>query len=115
MAGDVVAFGSHHRGTAIRKINPGHWEVRCVDATANMCLSCCYLQCWSAELSDEEPLAWQDVALTENASVLDKAERMPATADEALDALDGKFEDIEAMMESKAVKHYLEIKRWESN
>lgn len=58
---------------------------------------------------------WQDAALTENASVLDKAERMPAIVDDALDALDGKFEDIEAMMESKVIKHYLEIKRWESN
>lgn len=40
---------------------------------------------------------------------------MPAIVDDALDALDGKFEDIEAMMESKVIKHYLEIKRWESN
>lgn len=116
LAGDVVAFGSHHRGTAIRKINPGHWEVRCVDATANMYLSLAAI--FSAGLlgyQNEEPLVWQDAALTENASVLEKAERMPATVDESLDALDEKFENIEAMMESKVVKHYLEIKRWESN
>ncbi|EYE92832.1 uncharacterized protein EURHEDRAFT_415218, partial [Aspergillus ruber CBS 135680] len=40
---------------------------------------------------------------------------MPTTVDDALNALDGKFEDIEAMVESKVVKHYLGIKRWESN
>lgn len=115
LAGDIVAYGSHHRGTAIRKMNPRHWEVRCVDAAANMYLSLAAI--FSAGLlgyENKEPLVWKDAAITENASVLENAERMPATVDDALDALDGKFEELESMMESMVVKHYSEIKRWES-
>jgi glutamine synthetase len=116
LAGDVVGWGSHHRETAIRKINPGHWEIRCIDATANMYLSlAAILSAGLLGYQTEEPLGWPDMALTRNATRWPKLAPLPQTVDHALDSLHEIFEELESIMESKVVQHYLDIKRWESN
>ncbi|OQE16323.1 hypothetical protein PENFLA_c028G01663 [Penicillium flavigenum] len=115
LAGDTVAWGTHHREAPLRKVNPGHWEIRCVDATANMYLSlAAILSAGLLGYQNGEPLVWVDMGLTENASLWSKSARLPQTLDKSLDCLNGEFQELESMMESKVIQHYLKIKRWES-
>ena len=37
--GTWVAWGTQNRETPLRKVSPGHWELRCLDATGNMYMS----------------------------------------------------------------------------
>ncbi|KAI9935119.1 hypothetical protein ASPWEDRAFT_175841 [Aspergillus wentii DTO 134E9] len=113
--GDAVAWGTHQRRAPIRRMNPGHWEIRCVDASANMYIALAAI-CGAGLLGyeNDEPLIWPDTALDEHAAALDTAEKLPRTIDESLDALEGRVEDLQGMMESKIVRHYLELKRYEA-
>lgn len=113
-AGEHIAWGTHARQTTIRKMNPGHWELRCVDSTANMYLSLASV--FSAGLlgyQAEEALVWPDMALESREKLAAESERMPHSVDSALSCLDGISEELQSMMESSVVQHYLEMKRWE--
>lgn len=66
MGGEYVAWGTEDRRVPIRKISPGHWELRCVDATANMYLAFAVaLGAGLLGLEENKPLKWGDTALPE--------------------------------------------------
>lgn len=114
-AGSTVAWGTEDRSVPIRKIKAGHWEVRCIDATANMYLAlAAILSAGMIGCVKKEPLLLQDTGKYPQAD-LDCGEMLPQSIDEALNRLDTTFEELEAMMESKIIRHYLYVKKEESS
>lgn len=100
---------------AIRKIKSGHWEMRFVDATANMYLAlAAMLSAGMMGCVKGEPLLWHDASLDPRL-VAGGGASMPKTIDEAMDLLDGDLEDFEAMMESRIVGHYVRMKKHEAS
>ncbi|KJJ36636.1 hypothetical protein COH20_010314 [Aspergillus flavus] len=64
LGGNQVAWGTENREMPIRQIRPGHWELRCVDATANMYIALAtVLSAGLLGISRKEPLRWEDTAL----------------------------------------------------
>ncbi|KAL7907063.1 hypothetical protein GGI35DRAFT_457594 [Trichoderma velutinum] len=114
-AGNIVAWGTEDRTVPIRKVKAGHWEFRSLDATANMYLAlAAILSAGMIGCVKKEPLLLKDSGIEVQAD--NKCgEMLPQSIDEALDRLDTTFEELEAMMESKIIRHYLEVKRYEAS
>ena len=112
-AGDTVGWGTEARQCPIRKIEDGHWEIRCVDATANMYLALSVL--FSSGLlgiEKQEELLWKDVGITglndDPASAL-----LPRSLGEALNLVKQHRKELETNMMSKAIGHFVALKRYE--
>ena len=112
-AGDTVGWGTEARQCPIRKIEDGHWEIRCVDATANMYLALSVL--FSSGLlgiEKQEELLWKDVGITglndDPASAL-----LPRSLGEALNLVEQHRKELETNMMSKAIGHFVALKRYE--
>lgn len=114
LAGHLVGWGTENRVVPIRKIRAGHWEIRCVDATANMYLTLAAL--FAAGLQGcikKEPLLWPDTGIAEDPWPK-KAESLPCNLDAALDRLEGKHQELESLMGATVIQHYLRVKRVEA-
>jgi len=60
-AGAYVAWGTENRDVPIRKIRPGHWEVRCCDGAANMYLAlAAFLAAGIQGTKNRSELVWKD-------------------------------------------------------
>lgn len=60
-AGRFVGWGTENCDLPVRKISPGHWELRSVDATANMYLFLAtVLSSGSVGIQNSTKLEWQD-------------------------------------------------------
>jgi glutamine synthetase len=110
----IVAWGTQDRRVPVRKIRPGHWEIRCVDATANMyatlaaTLSAGLLGCHNSE-----PLLLEDNALrTED--VKSDGVAFPHNLAEALVKLEQGYVELDGFMGSHVLEHYLALKRHEA-
>jgi glutamine synthetase len=105
LAGNVVAWGTENRLVPIRKIKCGHWEMRCVDATVNICLALAAIL--SASLvgcAKEELLVWPDTALSADLCP-SSGVPLPHSIEGVLDWFEGRFKDIETMMASRVIHH----------
>ncbi|OJJ81250.1 uncharacterized protein ASPGLDRAFT_50784 [Aspergillus glaucus CBS 516.65] len=110
---EVVAWGTQNWEVPIRKIKPGHWDFRCVDATANMYLTlAAFLGVGILGIQNEEPLVWPDTGIPGR---LDPAAYLPSSLEDALCFLEVEADEIEEIMESKIVDRYIELKRVESS
>lgn len=59
--GEWVSWGTEFRDVPVRKISPGHWEVRCIDGTANMYLVMgAILGAGCTGLEEKTRLTWKD-------------------------------------------------------
>ncbi|EJP65971.1 fluG protein [Beauveria bassiana ARSEF 2860] len=116
---DIVAWGTQDRRVSVRKVKTGHWELRCVDATANMylvlaaVLSAGLWGCMNGEL-----LHHQDTSSLSEEQITDSgAPCIPSTFEAALDQLERDYESEggvrETLMESQVICHYLKMKRYE--
>ncbi|KAE8141339.1 hypothetical protein BDV38DRAFT_268588 [Aspergillus pseudotamarii] len=97
LSGDLVAWGTQDREVPIRKMSPGHWEIRCVDATANMYLTLAsILSAGILGLIGQEPLAWPDTSLLQEGVNMSYAEPvyLPRTLDVALDLLEANADEL---------------------
>ncbi|KAK3196396.1 hypothetical protein K4F52_000278 [Lecanicillium sp. MT-2017a] len=117
----IVAWGTQDRRVPVRKVKTCHWELRCVDATANMylvlaaalsagllgCMNCEVLQLRDSSFLSEEEIIWGGGV------------NIPGTFEAALDQLErdyqsaGGFDVIERSMDSQVIRHYVEMKRFE--
>ncbi|CEL11883.1 hypothetical protein ASPCAL14978 [Aspergillus calidoustus] len=90
LAGNVVAWGTQHRQMPVRKINPGHWELRCVDAAANMYFALAAMTgAGMLGIAREKALVWPDMADGAKTSLdLEDWLRLPMSVDEGLDYLE---------------------------
>ncbi|KGQ07359.1 Protein fluG [Beauveria bassiana D1-5] len=116
---DIVAWGTQDRRVPVRKVKTGHWELRCVDVTANMylvlaaVLSAGLWGCMNGEL-----LHHQDTSSLSEEQITDSgAPCIPNTFEAALDQLERDYESEggvrETLMESQVICHYLKMKRFE--
>ena len=114
-AGDSVCWGTESRLVPIRKIKPGHWEVRCVDATANMYSAVAViLGAGLLGLENKEALIWPDLGRPEN-QTLSRGEPLPKSLEAALDGLDLRSSGLDTMIGRPLVDHYIEMKRYEAS
>ncbi|KAK2767827.1 hypothetical protein FQN54_003988 [Arachnomyces sp. PD_36] len=113
--GQFVARGTEDRRVPIRKVKTGHWEIRYVDATANMYLAlAATLSAGLLGCANGEPLRLGDNATDAQVG----GTSLPHSLDAALNQLDGEGEEkeikaMERFMESKVIRQYLDLKRFE--
>lgn len=112
-AGSVVAWGTEHRGMPVRKIEPGRWELRFIDASANMYVALATILCAGlAGCENGEELVWRDVSFDKD-KVPEDGTLLPRTIDEAMDNLAGISGDMESLMQSRVLTQYLRVKKFE--
>lgn len=109
-----VAWGTQDRRVPIRKIKKGHWEIRCVDATANMYLGlAAMLSAGLLGCVNSEPLLLRDSVVMDDVA---SGEYMPFphSLDMALGRLENGFEELDGFMGSRVLEYYLHLKRYEA-
>lgn len=115
MTGEAVAWGSEDRAAPVRKIKPGPWELRNIDATANMYITlAAVLGAGLLGIQNDEPLLWPDMALEGNRSAISQADRLPISVTEALDALSEGNQELGSLVSKRLIQDYLSIKRYEA-
>ncbi|KAJ5692325.1 hypothetical protein N7462_001748 [Penicillium macrosclerotiorum] len=115
-----VAWGFQNREAPVRKIGPGHWEIKSVDGVANPYLAmAALLAAGLVGLNCQLPLTMQECKV--DASSLTPAERsdlgittpLPKSLAESLGALD-KDKPLRSVLGDALVDNYLSVKRLES-
>ena len=128
LAGNTVAWGTENREVPVRKIRPGHWEIRCVDATANMYLALAtILGSGLLGLEKQQPLRWPDTAYPSD-SCMDctrhttngahhgvKPLELPQNLATALDLLEREATELNQIMNGNILDHFLRVKRFEAS
>ncbi|KAF3481898.1 uncharacterized protein GIQ15_04657 [Arthroderma uncinatum] len=116
LAGHIVAWGSENRAVPIRQIKTGHWELRCVDATANMYLAlAAVISAGTMGCINEEPLLWPDTGLIAEHFPTAGTEPFPKSVAAALERLEKTSDSFQEFMESQIVRHYIVVKRFEAS
>ena len=116
-AGEWVGWGTHNRDLPLRKVSSGHWEIRCVDATANMSLVlAAFLSAGLLGLEGSERLAWGDCSSW--TSELDSHQReqlnmtipLPRQLKNALAILEVDAAELARKMGSEVLDAYMSVK-----
>ncbi|PLB52534.1 extracellular developmental signal biosynthesis protein FluG [Aspergillus steynii IBT 23096] len=114
-----VAWGSQNRETPIRKISPGHWEVKSLDGLANMYLAmAALLGAGLVGLKKGMPLTVKDclydaATLSPTArSDLGITTQLPKSLSESLTALEADTE-LQDVLGKELVANYIIVKRLE--
>lgn len=122
----IVSWGTQDRRGPVRKVKTGHWELRCVDATANMYLVlAAVLGAGLRGCMNHESLRHRDTSTLSNECIENEYMQnegiasMPDTLEDALCLLDEDYESqfglgtVAALMESQVIEHYSEMKKFE--
>ncbi|RAL07257.1 glutamine synthetase [Aspergillus homomorphus CBS 101889] len=110
---DTACWGTECRLVPIRKIEPSRWEIRCIDAMANMYSTlAAIIGAGLMGLAGQEPLVWPDLGDPANADA-DRGEPLPKKLDEALDLLDADAGDLAAVIGRRIIDQYVGTKRFE--
>ena len=116
MAGETVSWGTHSRLVPIRKVEPSHWEIRCIDVTANMYSTmAAILGAGLLGLSGKEPLVWPDLGIPENQHLACNSVPLPQSLNESLDALHMDTGSLASMIGRPMIDHFIELKRYEQS
>jgi len=117
--GRWVCWGTQNREAALRKIEFSHWELKCMDGTANPFFGlAAVLAAGTRGVADGEELVWGDcevdpAQLSENdRRELGVSEMLPASLPEALEALRGD-EALAEMLGEEFVERYVLVKEFE--
>jgi glutamine synthetase len=117
--GRYITWGTQNREAPLRKIEGGHWELKCMDGMANMYLAmAAVLGTGLKGILDGEQLTLKDCgsdpALLGNCARqrLGIGERVPASLSEALDSLDAD-QGLTEVLGKETVDAYLAVKRAE--
>lgn len=111
--GNTVSWGTESRFAPIRKIEPGRWEIRNIDAMANMYSTlAAIIGAGLCGLAGHEPLLWPDIhdPTNENAG---PGEPLPKELEEAIALLDADHFGLADMLGRPIIDRYVEIKRFE--
>ncbi|KAL3470940.1 hypothetical protein BJX99DRAFT_34683 [Aspergillus californicus] len=115
-----VAWGTQNREAPIRKISPGHWEIKSLDGLANMYLAmAAFLAAGYAGVKGAKQLTVKDCL--HDAATLDDAERsalgittkLPNSLTQSLKAL-ASNETLQDLIGPNLVATYITVKRAES-
>ena len=121
-AGDWVAWGTQNRTVPIRKVGPGHWELRFFDAMANMYLA--LAACIGAGLlgiSNQEELRWGDchdwcARMSDEArGACGIVEQLPSSRVDAVRRLKEGKGKLEEMLPASLLDRYVRLKEWEDD
>lgn len=126
-AGDRVAWGSQNRTVPLREVRRGHWELRFVDATANMYLALAVcVAAGTLGVCDGEPLRWRDSIRAHGEKEKEEeeegeegegddwvAKRLPQSLEEALSCVAEHKVDLSRVLGSELVERYLQLKEYE--
>ena len=116
MAGETVSWGTASRLVPIRKVEPSHWEIRCIDVAANMySTTAAILGAGLLGLAGEEPLVWPDLGIPANQHLASNSEPLPQSLNEALDALDMDTGSLASIIGRPLINHFIELKRYENS
>ncbi|KAJ5513404.1 protein fluG [Penicillium fimorum] len=149
LGGDIVAWGTEDRTVPVRAIRSGHWEIRCVDATANMYLALAtMLGAGMLGVENAETLRWMDTTVkmetycreeqhkhksnatsnglsngksnvvrvnTTDGVTAEKAEPLPRSLDAALNMLEKDASELDHILDSSVLDHFLRVKRFEQS
>jgi glutamine synthetase len=115
--GTWVAWGTQNRETPLRKISGSHWEVKCMDGTANPYLALAALLGAGVHGAvNQEKLTLGDCRIKDSACLSDAErvelgikERLPRSLDEAMAALKAGTELIQ-IVGKELVDLYLKVK-----
>ena len=113
LAGETVCWGTEARIAPIRKIEASHWEIRCIDATANMYLTlAAILGAGLLGLKGQEPLLWPDLGdFTTESKTWE--EPLPRTLQESVAWLARKADDFGTIFGLPLIERYIELKQYE--
>lgn len=112
-AGDAVCWGTESRLVPIRKIKPGHWELRCIDVTANMYITlAAILSAGLLGLAGKEPLTWPDVGDPKH-EAQSRGEPLPQSLEDSLAVLAADADCLATMIGRPMIDHYIDMKRFE--
>ncbi|KAL2850750.1 hypothetical protein BJY01DRAFT_125994 [Aspergillus pseudoustus] len=115
-----VTWGTQNREAPIRKISPGHWEIKSLDGLANMYLAMsAFLAAGYSGVKEDRPLTVKDCGY--DAATLSDAERstlgittkLPTSLSQSLDAL-ASNKPLQELLGLNLVKNYTMVKRAES-
>lgn len=116
-----MTWGTQNREAPLRKIEDSHWEFKCLDGLANPYLALAsVLFAGTNGFTAKEKLVWQDcevdpASLTENdRKELNVSEMLPASVEEALDALEAD-EELSDLLGLELVEKYSAVKQSEHN
>ncbi|PYH43056.1 putative glutamine synthetase [Aspergillus saccharolyticus JOP 1030-1] len=110
---DAVCWGTECRLVPVRKIEPSRWEIRCIDAMANMYLTlAAIIGAGLMGLNSQEPLVWPDLGDPANATAA-QGEPLPKTLDEALDVLEADAGELAMVLGRPIIDLYVKTKRFE--
>ncbi|KAI1914460.1 hypothetical protein LOZ53_001583 [Ophidiomyces ophidiicola] len=121
-AGGVwVAWGQQNRETPIRRIDPGHWEIKSMDGLANPYLGVAALLA-AGYLGLKSSTKLEIRNCTADPATLSPAQReklaiqtpLPSSLNSALDALEADL-DIQDVLGTGWVKRYIGVRRGEQN
>ncbi|KAH8785484.1 hypothetical protein F5883DRAFT_535226 [Diaporthe sp. PMI_573] len=117
--GRWVTWGTQNRETPLRKIEGSHWEFKCLDGLANPYLALAsILFAGVSGFTVKEKLVWQDcevdpASLTENdRKELNVSEMLPASVEQALEALE-KDEELTELLGTELAEKYTSVKQFE--
>jgi glutamine synthetase len=114
--GTWVTWGTEFRDVPLRKIEPTHWEIRCIDGTANMYLAVAAIVAAGIDgIKSAKDLAWKDSQMSPSLMTevmreeLGIRERLPLSLKEAVEAAkcDSKLGEI---LSRDLVERYLKLK-----
>ncbi|KAL4941627.1 hypothetical protein BDV06DRAFT_177803 [Aspergillus oleicola] len=117
--GEWIMWGTQNREAPIRKISPGHWEIKSLDGLANMYLAMsAFLAAGYAGVKEDRELVHKDCQY--DASTLSDSERsalgittqLPNTLTKSLEALQSD-ETLRTLLGPTLVDNYITVKRAE--
>lgn len=115
-----VTFGTQNRETPIRKISPGHWEIKSLDGLANMYFAmAAFIAAGYVGITEQKELTNKDCQY--DAATLNDTERaalgittkLPKTLAQSLSAIESD-RTLQDLLGPELVKNYCIVKRAES-
>lgn len=118
-AGEWADWGTENRDVAVRKIESGHWEIRCADASANMYLALTtILAAGLLGIQHQQPLVLPDASLvpdSANANSEYVPAKLPKTLEDALQLLQESLPQLNEILQNDILSRYAVLKQVESS
>ncbi|KAE8380148.1 hypothetical protein BDV26DRAFT_303222 [Aspergillus bertholletiae] len=113
LAREAVCWGTEARIAPIWKMKTSHWEIRCIDTTANMYLTlAAVLSAGLLGLAGQEPLPWPDLGDSTIESK-DFEEPLPRSLQESLARLAAKADDFATIFGIPLIQRYIKLMQYE--
>ncbi|KAF7113953.1 hypothetical protein CNMCM5793_006136 [Aspergillus hiratsukae] len=124
-AGECADWGTENRDVAVRKVECGHWEIRCADASANMYLALAtILAAGLLGIQERQPLRLPDASASASsvsdgshgtdAGSVEVPEKLPRTFGDALQLLQASVPRLGEILQDDILSRYVALKQVES-